>query len=143
MDKFAQRLRDDATTIQPEISPELDYRLRASLSGVTQDRPEDAVVKRPAIFWWASSLTGLAAALAVVAILNATDSPEVIAPVATINPPADRSLPRLPLRAEVAMITSPLQKELDNLAADLRKARDEVATDVESVLPTEQRDPPQ
>jgi hypothetical protein len=142
MDKFAQRLRDDAASIQPTISPELDYRLRASLSGTTQDRPEEEDVRRPAIFWWASSLTGLAAALAVVAILNLNEAPEVSAPVATINPPTDRSLPRLPLRAEVAMITSPLQKELDNLAADLRKARDEVATDVESVLPTEQRKQP-
>jgi hypothetical protein len=142
MDKFSQRLRDDAARIQPSISPELDYRLRASLSGVTQDKPPEEDVRRPAIFWWASSLTGLAAALAVVAILNLGETPEVSAPVATINPPADRSLPRLPLRAEVAMITSPLQKELDNLAADLRKARDEVATNVESVLPTEQREQP-
>ncbi len=134
MDKLAKRLREDAADIDAAVSPELDYRIRASLKGVTQERPVEPA--RSPMFWWASSLTGLAAALLIVVVMNLGGEPETPVPVVS-SPPPDRSLPRLPLRTEAAMITSPLQKELDDLAADLRKARDEVASDVESVLPPE------
>lgn len=138
MDKLAKRLREDAAAIDAPVSPELDYRIRASLEGVVQERPVEPT--RSLVFWWASSLTGLAAALLVVVLFNVGGGSEEPVPVVNSTPPPDRSLPRLPLRTEAAMITSPLQKELDDLAADLRKARDEVASDVESVLPPEKDD---
>jgi hypothetical protein len=71
MDKLAEQLRTDAARIDAEISAELDNRIRASLHNV---EPEPATPRSPAprspLFWWASTLTGVAAALGVLAVVN-------------------------------------------------------------------------
>ncbi len=128
MDKLARQLRQDAERIQVQVSDELDDRIAASLRGVTpidEDRVSVPKTWRPAL-WWASSLTGVAAAVAVIAIVNVTKTPE---PAAT---PADilAEIPRMDLRAETAMMTSPLQEELDKLQSDLRKAERRVREDI-------------
>ena len=71
MDKLANQLREDAASIDAEISAELDSRIRASLRNIT---PESAKSRPRALrspsFWLASSLTGAAAALGVIAVIN-------------------------------------------------------------------------
>ena len=87
MDKLAKLLKDDADLIDVEISDELDRRITASLHGVSPEIPEAVTAsRRPAIFWWASSLTGIAAALAVIAIVNSLSQVAgSIAPVADVS----------------------------------------------------------
>jgi len=131
MDNLASKLREDADRIDAEVSAELDHRIRASLQGVTpvtgRRRPQ-----RSQTLWWASSLTGVAAALAVIAVINLTGKrPE--APAA--HPIADNAvqqmvIPQLDLKAEAATLTGPLAEELENLQADLRKAEEVVRRDV-------------
>ena len=133
MDKLARKLRDDAAHIDAEISAQLDSRIRASLKATEPEaarRPRPG--RRPASFWLASSLTGIAASLAVIAILNVIDSNEPAAVPQTVVdhsvPPID--LPALDLDVEAAMLTSPLARELENLQADLKKAEELVRSDV-------------
>ncbi len=129
MDKLASRLRRDAENIEAKVSDELDRRIRASLNGVTPltDEVTTAERSRPAGFWWASSLTGVAAAIAVIAIINSQQ--EAPAPKAA---PADifAAVPRIDLKAETAMMTSPLQQELDALQSDIKKAEKRVRAEV-------------
>ena len=89
MDKLAEQLKNDAALIDVEISSQLDRRLAASLHGVTPELPDETTsAQRPAIFWWASSLTGIAAALVVLAIINShsqvEDAPEPVAGVSSV-----------------------------------------------------------
>jgi len=129
MDKLANRLRHDAENIDANVSDELDRRIRASLHGVTPeaDREVSAPPARPAGFWWASSLTGIAAAVAVIAIINAQQAAPV--PQAT---PANifAVVPVIDLKTETAMMTSPLQQELDALQSDIRKAERRVREEI-------------
>ncbi|MEO1203826.1 MAG: hypothetical protein AAFX10_14040 [Pseudomonadota bacterium] len=133
MDKLEQTLKDDAAKIRAEVSPELDYRIRASLEGVRPEagRPRS---RRPVSMWWASSLTGAAAAIVIIVLVITLETPpgsgtdEV--PVAEVNgiaatPPL---LPELSTRA--AVLAGPLEQELENLESDLRKARDVVRKDL-------------
>jgi hypothetical protein len=128
MDKLAKRLHDDAARIDVTITQELDNRIEASLRAVTPEagepRPEPA---RPPLFWWASTVTGVAAAVAVIALINiqAPDETAVTPPVAVVSLP-----PMINLKTEAAMLTSPLEKELKNLEADLRKAEEKVKRDI-------------
>ena len=128
MDKLANRLRHDAENIDARVSDELDRRIRASLNGVTPltDQQATSPPARPAGFWWASSLTGIAAAVAVIAIVNSQDAP---VPQAT---PADifAVVPTIDLKTETAMMTSPLQQELDALQSDIRKAERRVREEI-------------
>ena len=121
MDKLAKRLRHDAENIDAKVSDELDRRIRASLNGVTPviDSQASTPPARPAGFWWASSLTGIAAAVAVIAIINSQQ--DVPVPQAT---PANifAAVPTIDLNAETAVMTSPLQQELDALQSDIKKA---------------------
>jgi hypothetical protein len=135
MDKLANRLRDDASRIDAEISAQLDSRIRASLNAIepeaTQRRP---AARRPASFWLASSLTGIAAALALIAVLNVIDSNEPEPPSQTVVgntvPPVGIPVLDLDLDVEAAMLTSPLARELEDLQADLKKAEEIVRGDV-------------
>ena len=69
MDKLAKQLRDDAEQINVSVSDELDHRIAASLRAVTPvEESKRTPVVRPPLFWWASTITGVAAALAVIAI---------------------------------------------------------------------------
>ncbi len=129
MDKLDKRLRDDAASIDAEISAELDHRIQASLQGVLPERTRPAArPARPYSFWWASSLTGIAAAIAVITIINLErPGPE---PVAN-NPVQPLMLPTINLKVEAAMLTSPLQQELEDLQSDLKKAEQAVRETVD------------
>lgn len=131
MDKFANRLREDASHIDAEISAQLDSRIQASLAAV-----EPAAVRRqgpkrrPAWFWLASSLTGVAAALAVIAVLNVNDveEPAAVPRAAAGNTVLPVGVIHLDVRA--AMLTDPLARELEDLQEDLKKAEELVRGDV-------------
>ena len=129
MDKLGERLRDDAASIDAEISAELDHRIQASLQGVAPERARpSSQPARPYSFWWASSLTGIAAAIAVIAIINLErPGPE---PVAN-NPVQQLVMPGIDLKAETAMLTSPLEQELKALQSDLKKAEQAVREDID------------
>ena len=133
MDKLAKRLREDANRIDVEISPELDERIRASLEGVRPDRgPRPASPARSVWFWLASSLTGVAAALAVILLVNLkTPDP---APIAENTVPAPLELPAIRWRAEAAVLTSPLEQEIEDLQSDLKKAEELVREDMERLF---------
>lgn len=130
MDKLANQLKQDAGRIDARISDELERRIEASLQAIepeksAKSRPEG----RPASFWWASGLTGITAAIAVIAILNSLDS----APVNETPPPSlvnSYEVPTIRLRTESAMLTEPLRQELENLQSDLKKAEEKVKQDM-------------
>jgi len=132
MDELERRLRDDAQKIEVRVSPELDNRIRASLTAIADEVGRPASRPRPRwSMWLASGLTGVAAAAALLAIVN--QQPDDPAERPTVPVAATSSQPpfAMPvLRAESAMLTTPLEQELDKLEADLRKARDAVEEDM-------------
>jgi hypothetical protein len=130
MDRLAERLRDDAARIDAEITAELDDRIRASLTSVEpqRTRPVRRETRTPS-FWWASSLTGLAATIVVIAIVNLNrDTPpdEIVAAETT----PQFLVPQFDLDVEAAMLTDPLAQELEALREDLRKVEETVREDV-------------
>ncbi len=129
MDKLARRLRRDADNIEVAVSAELDDRIAASLRNITpEENPAVATVsQRPAMFWWASSLTGIAAAAAVLVIVNLQQS-EV--PVSATPANIVAAVPVIDWKTETAMLTGPLQQELDALRADIEKAEKQVKDDI-------------
>ena len=129
MDKLAEQLKRDAETIEVEVSDELDRRIVASLQGVRPER--EAPRHRPAVFWWASSLTGVAAALVLIAIFNArSERDELPQPTPDTSPVATAVSPIIEWNAQSAMLTSPLRQELDDLQSDIDKARRKVREDI-------------
>ena len=134
MDKLANRLREDAATIDAEISAQLDSRIQASLNAIEPEtaRRHRVPGRRPVSFWLASSLTGVAATLAVIAVLNVVDVDE---PAAVSRTVADNTMPPieipvLDLDVEAATLTGPLARELEDLQADLKKAEEVMRGDV-------------
>ncbi len=127
MDKLAQRLRADAEKIEVAVSDELDHRIEASLRGVVQETQAKEQA-RPPWFWIASTVTGIAAALAVIAIVNMQSRDIVETPPATMV--AEELPPMIDLNAEAAMLTRPLQQELEDLQSDLKKAEEKVKRDI-------------
>lgn len=129
MDKLAKRLREDADRIEVAVSEELDNRIAASLRGVTPEGPARPPRERakPLGFWWASSLTGIAAAAAVIVIMNLqqAEAPPAATPVDVVA-----TVPRFDWKAESASLTGPLQQELENLQADIRRAEKKVKKDI-------------
>ncbi len=129
MDKLAKQLRTDAERIEVTVSDELDRRIRASLQAVEPVGPLEPAPRaaRPPLFWLASTLTGVAAAAAVIAIVNwqAPAEPVVATPANFVA-----AVPVIDLKAESAMLTGPLQEELDNLQSDLKKAEEKVKRDI-------------
>lgn len=134
MDKLGQRLKDDALLIDAEISPQLERRIEASLRAVEPEMPgRRAVQRRPALFWWASSLTGIAASLVVIAAINFSSTPDRNAEpqlATTTNPVIELNTPPVDWKAESAMLTEPLQRELQDLRADIKKAELKVKRDI-------------
>ena len=129
MDKLAKRLRDDAGRIEARISDELDRRIEASLYGVTPETKSKPVpAARPPWFWLASTLTGVAAAIAVIAIVNLQVEAPVETPTVTMV--AEEQPPVIDLNAEAAMLTRPLEQELESLQSDLKKAEEKVKRDI-------------
>lgn len=129
MDKFSNRLREDAAKIDAQVSPELDERIRASLRNISPEaaRPRPQPM-RSHTFWLASTVTGVAAALALIAIINLDD--DVLPEVTADNAVQQTAFPELDLNAEAAMLTGPLSDELEKLQQDLRKAEAAVREDV-------------
>lgn len=133
MDKIEKRLKDDAALFDAVISPELRERIRNS---VESTRPVDSMQGRTRIpgmtRWWASGLTGLAAAGLVIVLVNWKSPPEPVEDIAGAVPPgAILSLQRrFPLNARTAEWTAPLQEEMKNLQSDLEKARVNVERDL-------------
>ena len=127
MDSFEERLKRDAAAVRADVSPELENRLRASLENVATVKPKPRI-RRPAWFWLASSLTGTAAALTVIAVLNRQE-PATPPAAAAVEPLL--SMPDLNVRP--AML-GPLEDELDKLKSDLEKAERVVREDVETLL---------
>lgn len=129
MDKLAQQFRRDAEKIEVTVSDELDHRIAASLRSVTPEAESVAVPKsrRPALFWWASSLTGIAAAVLVIIIVNTQQPVEPATPT-----PASivAAVPVIDWKTETAMLAGPLQQELDALQADMKKAEKKVRDDI-------------
>lgn len=130
MDKFSRRLREDAAMIDAEISPELDARIQASLHNVSPEATRQrARPVRSHTFWLASTITGVAAALALIAIIN-LDNGEIAPEVTAENAVQQITLPEVDLNAEAAMLTGPLADELEKLQQDLKKAEETVREDV-------------
>jgi hypothetical protein len=132
MDKLAERLKADAAVIDVNISDDLDRRIAASLQSVEPERPSHASPRpRPALFWWASSLSGVAAALAVIAIINSqSQTDEAPVPTAATSPVNEILTPVIDWKTESAMLTQPLQRELEDLRADIKKAEEKVKQDI-------------
>ena len=129
MDKLDVQLKRDAERIDVQVSDELDHRIAASLQGVTPEPPRNKVTERarPAGFWWASSLTGIAAAALVIVIIN-LQQPDVRPTV-----PSDEfvaAVPVIDFKAETAALAGPLQQELEDLQSDLKKAEKKVREDI-------------
>ena len=139
MDEFEKRLKRDAQDIDADISPQLTSRIAASLQSVERIEPVRQKRSATSNLWWASSLTGLAAAAAVIALLNWNrPGPEPVLPEQTAFqtvPDAREYLQqiqgRLPLRAETAEFTHGLEDELTRLQADFEKAREKVNQDID------------
>jgi len=129
MDKLAKTLREDAARIDVSVSDELDRRIEASLLAVSPEIAEQRPVTpaKPPMFWWASTVTGIAAAVAVIAIVNwqAPDQPAADLPLNIVA-----AVPAIDLKAEAAVLTNPLQDELDKLESDLKKAEEKVRRDI-------------
>lgn len=132
MDNLAKRLRDDADQIEVEISAQLESRIEASLQGVNQDAVAPATSRKVASNWWASGLTGVAATLAVVAIVNLS-GPE---PEIAITEPAPQafSVPQFDWKPKTAMLTETFEQELIDIQSDLKKAEQTVRDDIDDIM---------
>ncbi len=133
MDKLERQLKEDAGLIKAELSSELRERIRASLEST---RPEDQAPRKTQTpgtsLWWASSLTGLAAAALVIVLINwnstvtpVDDQPHSATPGTVISLQSG-----FPLIAETADWATPLEEELKALQSDLEKARENVERDL-------------
>ena len=132
MDNLAKKLQADAEQIEVSVSPLLDDRIRASLESTSQDGAVPARQSQPPSFWWASSLTGVAAALAIIAIVNLTGSDPEIG--VTEPPPPSLAMSRIEFNLQPAVLTQTLEQELVDIQADLKKAEQAVRDDIEDVL---------
>lgn len=132
MDKLSKQLRDDANSIEVEVSPQLDARISASLAGVRQEsRRPPGEKTRTASNWWTSSLTGIAATAAIITVinLNKTD-PE---PAITEPPPQQFTMPQFDWQPKAAILTESLEQELDAIQSDMKKAERVIRDDLEKI----------
>jgi hypothetical protein len=139
-----QRLRADALEVRVDASPELRARIDASIRSAAQIRSvPDArdSVKGNRSSWWASGLTGLAAALLIILLIdNNREGNDSVVPhteeriATTVTPEVSERLGTLPLKVRTADLTGPLEEELVHLQADLEKARQSVERDLRSTL---------
>jgi len=139
MDEFEKRLKQDAACIDASISPELEERLKASVHSIGRELPGRQPRSTTGGLWWASSLTGLAAAALILVLFNwnrAETSVEVPASIAGNTVPdyreyMDQLQDRLPLNTETADFAQGLEEELIRLQSDLEKAREKVSRDMD------------
>jgi hypothetical protein len=137
MDEFENRLKRDADEIRADVSPGFRERIDASLRGTKRIQPVPESGNSGINLWWTSSLTGLAAAIIVIVLINWNRPPEESVP---IEPVADQGVadpidefqaltpPRL---IKTADFTTPLEEELARLQADIERARENVRKDIE------------
>ncbi|MGI9261212.1 MAG: hypothetical protein ACR2QR_04205 [Woeseiaceae bacterium] len=136
MDDFEQQLKRDADAIEATVSRQLRARIDASLHAARDVEVREAPPRTAPSRWWLSSLTGLAAAILIIAFLNVARedaSPETEETTAALPSRADseRLFPQtFPLETRPAVLTSPLEKELEALRSDLEKARNSVEQDI-------------
>lgn len=137
MDEFEKRLKRDAEAIDASISPQLQERLAASLHAAGRDVPV-AQRRTPGFsrLWIASSLTGLAAAAAVMVFMYRVEPEVVEPPVIAETVPDYRDYmeqlqENLPLRTETVEFADGLEEELTRLKADMLKARETVSRDLD------------
>ncbi len=137
MDEFENRLKLDAQAIRAGISPELRSRIDASLRATEQIRPVPESPAPGMNLWWASSLTGLAAAVIVIVLVNWNGPPTVPAPAEQV---ADYTVPVAvdelqglypPWLIKTADFASPLEEELARLQADIERASKNVKEDID------------
>ncbi|MGH8223265.1 MAG: hypothetical protein ACREQZ_09865 [Woeseiaceae bacterium] len=134
------RLREDAGRIRTQVSPALRARIDAAWHAVSRS-PAALRTSSPRRVqlssWWASGLTGVAAALLIILLLD-RNGEETIAPLAAEYPVQPPALPdrfgHLELNARTAELTAPLEQELENLQADLERARRNVERDLRSTF---------
>ena len=139
-----QRLRADALDIHADASPELRARIDASIRAVARIRSVPAARdsdKPGQSSWWASGLTGLAAALLIILLINTNREggnslePETEDRIATtVTPETGERFGTLPLKVRTADLTGPLEEELIHLQEDLEKVRESVERDLRSTL---------
>ena len=137
MDEFEKRLKRDAEAIEVSITPQLEERIASSLHAAGREVPV-ATRRAPAFsrLWLASSLTGLAAAAAVMVVMYRAE-PEVVEPPAVAETVPDyrdymeQLQQNLPLRTETVEFADGLEEELTRLKADMLKARDTVSRDLD------------
>ena len=132
MDAFGKRLKQDAACIDASISPELEERLKASVYSTGREVPERRPRSTTGGLWWASSLTGVAATLAIVAVVNLSGpEPEV----GITEPPQQAfSVPQFDWKTKPAMLTQTLEQELVDLQSDLKKAEQTVRDDIDEIM---------
>lgn len=137
-----RRLRADARNIDAEVSPELRSRIRASIHAAARLRsvavPQKSGSGLSGSYWWASGLTGLAAALLIFLMINRnqdySEVPSGDEVATTVTPETVERLGSIPLKARTADLTGPLEEELLRLQSDLEKARSKVEQDIRSTL---------
>lgn len=134
MDEFENRLKRDAEEIRAGISPELRTRIDASLRATEQIRPVPESPASGMNLWWASSLTGLAAAVIVIVLINWNRPTNELVPVEAVasvpdNINQNQGLYRPQLKT--ADFTRPLEEELIRLQADIERARKNVREDID------------
>ena len=138
MDKLERRLKEDAKGMNVQVSPDLQSRIEATVHGLT--RPQAAEPRSTTTLWWASSLTGLLAAMLIIVLLNWNRETAETQPVRQA-----RELPtvpqlvipvygRLALTTRTADLTSPLEEELLHLRADIEKARENLERDIRNTF---------
>lgn len=139
MDDFEKRLKQDAARIEVAISPQLEERLDASLHSAGREAPGQTRRSSTSGLWWASSLTGLAATVLVIVLVNwnRTDM-DIEAPVLTAGDTVpdyreymDQLQERLPLNTQTADFGQGLEEELTRLQADIEKARENVSRELD------------
>ncbi len=83
-------------------------------------------------FWWASSLTGVAATLLLIAVVNL--SPQNPEPAVTEPPPPQQFVAQFDWRLQPAVLTQTLEQELVAIQSDLKKVRQVVRDDIGQVV---------
>ncbi|MEM7433227.1 MAG: hypothetical protein AAF351_15000 [Pseudomonadota bacterium] len=131
MDDLAKQLRADADAIDAPVSGELSARIDASLHAIEPSKPQRTT--RPAWFLWASSLTGIAAALAALVVLNRPIQQTPIA-VPVAETPAPDQTPFIDWQLNNAVLTQSLDDELDAIESDLKKAEQLVREDLNDIF---------
>ena len=143
MDEFEQRLKEDAASIRAEVSPELKKRIASSVHATERHKKETDVANdshdHRSLPWWLSGLTGLVAAVLIIALLNRNTQVDPVEPAeeqtAVVVPEFVKQLHTdFYLNVENADFTGPLENELEMLKSDLEKAKLNVEQDLKAAF---------